>query len=164
MGKLTGAEAARLYAAAKQFVEQALREDNSLFTLGPPVWSAPVIADLAERFVRRPDARGDDFETKFSRQLAGAPPRHRSLGRVGSGGRFRKALIGALGADRDGGGRLRVCLQRLGLQSAAFSRLAPVAGAFGISRWLSCVSSSPPQLSPDARQQELRLSVSCVGS
>lgn len=62
-----------MYAAAKEFVEQALARDDSLFAPGRPIWSAPVVQDVYERFVGNPDTSSDTFETKFRRQLSGAP-------------------------------------------------------------------------------------------
>ena len=62
------------YDAAKRFVDAALRNDDSIFTPGEPIWIPAHIDDLYTRFVLNPDESGDGFDTKFRRQLAGAPP------------------------------------------------------------------------------------------
>jgi 5-methylcytosine-specific restriction protein B len=61
------------YSAARRAVERTLQEDDSLFTPGQPIWSLTNIRDLYDRFVRHPDTSADTFETKFRRQLNGAP-------------------------------------------------------------------------------------------
>ena len=63
-----------VYAAAKAWVDHALRADDSLFTPGNPIWSSENLAELRERFLDRPDEPGDDFYDKLERQLAGSPP------------------------------------------------------------------------------------------
>jgi MoxR-like ATPase len=62
-----------VYVAARRWVDAALRADDSLFTPGRAIWSLPVIEDLYERFVLRPDSSQDAFEAKLQRQLADAP-------------------------------------------------------------------------------------------
>jgi 5-methylcytosine-specific restriction protein B len=62
-----------IYRPGERFVDAALRRDDSLFTPDEPVWSLAVLEDLHRRFVERPDDSSDSFETKLSRQLAGAP-------------------------------------------------------------------------------------------
>ena len=62
-----------LYDAAQQFVDVALKGQDSLFTPGKPIWSDATIQDLYSRFVLHPDTGSDSFETKFQRQLKGAP-------------------------------------------------------------------------------------------
>ncbi len=71
MARLNKPAAARVYAAAQRFVDAALRADDSMFTPGAAIWSAPVIADLYERFVDHPDLSANTFEAKFRRQLHG---------------------------------------------------------------------------------------------
>jgi 5-methylcytosine-specific restriction enzyme B len=61
------------YAAAERFVNAALRSDDSLFTLGRPIWSLSNLDDLHQRFVGQPDASSDAFEVKLKRQIFGAP-------------------------------------------------------------------------------------------
>lgn len=68
-------ERQNIYAAAKVFVDECLRKDGSLFTPGRQIWSESIAVDLHSRFVQHPDpTKGVDFETKFQKQLAGAPP------------------------------------------------------------------------------------------
>jgi 5-methylcytosine-specific restriction protein B len=61
------------YSAARLAVEQTLKEDDSLFTPGQTIWSLTNILDLYDRFAGHPDTGTDTFETKFRRQLNGAP-------------------------------------------------------------------------------------------
>ena len=61
------------YEAAERFCDVALRADDSLFTPGTSIWAEPVLRDLHERFVERPDESSDTFLEKFKRQLDGAP-------------------------------------------------------------------------------------------
>jgi len=63
------------YRMAKRFVESALRQDDSLFTPGIPVWSLENLEDLSRRFLENPDESADTFENKLRRQLQGAPSR-----------------------------------------------------------------------------------------
>src|SRR5215217_8234631 len=77
MARLAGRE--ELYAVADRFVEEALRNDGSLFTPGAAIWSAENIEDLYERFVGHPDESSDRFEDKFRRQLEGASLETRQL-------------------------------------------------------------------------------------
>ncbi len=60
-------------------MEEALRNDGSLFTPGATIWSAENIDDLYKRFVGNPDESSDSFEDKFCRQLEGASPETRQL-------------------------------------------------------------------------------------
>jgi 5-methylcytosine-specific restriction enzyme B len=62
-----------IYEASERFVDVALRNDDSLFTPGAPIWSASNIEDLYERFVQQPDVSGDSFLVKLERQVQGAP-------------------------------------------------------------------------------------------
>jgi hypothetical protein len=63
-----------LYSVAQQFVDAALRRDDSLLSPGVPVWSLANLEDLHRRFVEQLDTSADSFENKLRRQLAGAPP------------------------------------------------------------------------------------------
>lgn len=63
-----------LYLASERFVEAALRNDDSLFTPGTPVWSAAHLKDLSARFLGQPDTGDRAFEEKLTDQLRGAPP------------------------------------------------------------------------------------------
>jgi 5-methylcytosine-specific restriction protein B len=65
----------KIYAAAATLVNEGLRKDGSLFLPQRAIWTESVAVDLHERFVQHPDpTRKVDFETKFKKQLAGAPP------------------------------------------------------------------------------------------
>lgn len=77
MARRAGRE--ELYAVTHRFVDEALRNDGSLFTPGATIWSGENIEDLYERFVGHPDESSDRFEDKFRRQLEGAPPETRQL-------------------------------------------------------------------------------------
>ncbi|RPJ87161.1 MAG: hypothetical protein EHM18_02525, partial [Acidobacteria bacterium] len=63
-----------VYQAGRRIIDACLRSDDSLFTPGRGIWSPAVIGDLYVRFVENPDESSDSFETKFERQLSGAPP------------------------------------------------------------------------------------------
>jgi 5-methylcytosine-specific restriction enzyme B len=56
-----------------RWVGAALRNDDSLFTPGVPIWSSANLDDFNTRFVQQPDESSDTFQVKFARQLAGAP-------------------------------------------------------------------------------------------
>ena len=60
-----------LYLASERFVEAALRNDDSLFTPGTPVWSAEHLKDLSARFLGQPDTGDRAFEEKLTDQLRG---------------------------------------------------------------------------------------------
>ena len=71
---LDGSE--RFYEAAQKWVDCALRNDDSLFTPGKPIWSSRWLDELTARFLDRPDV-GDnepDFLSKLATQLAESPP------------------------------------------------------------------------------------------
>ena len=71
--KHDGAEA--VYAAAQQWVDCALRKDDSLFTPGKPIWTSRWLGELRERALDRPDVAGDSFSEKLQRQLTNSPLR-----------------------------------------------------------------------------------------
>lgn len=73
MARWSKPEAAPAYAAAREFVDQALARDGSLFTPERAIWSAKVLDDLHARFVEQPIETSESFMVKFERQLAGAP-------------------------------------------------------------------------------------------
>lgn len=78
MPRSTSPAAVRIYTAARRFVDNALRADDSLFTPGTAIWAAPVLDDLYRRFVEHPDEGSTTFEVKLRRQLRGEsldPPR-----------------------------------------------------------------------------------------
>lgn len=60
-----------VYEAAERWVQSALRNDDSLFTPGRPIWSGVVVDELHRRFVEQPDESGDPFHVKLQRQLSG---------------------------------------------------------------------------------------------
>ena len=67
----------RVYAAARKWVERALRTDDSLFTPGVPIWSRRWLGELRRRFLDRPDEWNlpprSNFFGKLERLLAGSP-------------------------------------------------------------------------------------------
>ncbi len=71
MAKKPGGE--RVYEAASRWVDAALRNDDSLFTPGEPIWSLTNLEDFYNRFVLMPDESSDSFEVRFKRLLSGAP-------------------------------------------------------------------------------------------
>lgn len=70
------------YAAARAFVEQALRQDGAIFTPGRPVWTLANTEDLYHRFVERADESNRSFIEKFRDQLAGVTPGYPPLERA----------------------------------------------------------------------------------
>ncbi len=62
----------RLYDVAAQFVDAALRRDDSLFTPGRAIWSLPRLEELDRLYVQRPDLGEGGFEEKLKAQLEGA--------------------------------------------------------------------------------------------
>ena len=64
-----------VYAAAKTWVDRALRTDDSLFTSGVPIWSLRWLGELRKRFLDRPEEwRGPGFFEKLQRLLTDSPP------------------------------------------------------------------------------------------
>lgn len=61
-----------VYGAIDQWIERGLKEDDSLFTPGVPIWTAPNFELLYEHFNLKPDLSDASFEEKFARQLADA--------------------------------------------------------------------------------------------
>ena len=62
------------YKALEQWVDCALRRDDSLFTPGRPIWTAAGLDDLYRHFVLQPDETDTTFMPKFRGQLQGASP------------------------------------------------------------------------------------------
>lgn len=62
-----------LYDAAAKIMDQGLRQGDSLFTPGYPVWTKQAAEDLKARFIDAPDMGKDTFMVKFQKQLDGAP-------------------------------------------------------------------------------------------
>jgi 5-methylcytosine-specific restriction protein B len=57
------------YVAAARFVDSALRQDDSLFTPGRPIWSLAHLHELDRLYVQAPDPGGDSFEHKLQIQI-----------------------------------------------------------------------------------------------
>ena len=65
----------RVYVAADQWVDRALRSDDSLFTPGVPIWSRRWLGELRGRFLDKPNEwEGADFFGKLQSLLADSPP------------------------------------------------------------------------------------------
>ena len=64
----------RVYAAAKSWVDVALRTDGSLFTPDKQIWTSQWLAELHRRFLNNPDEHKGSFLDKLRRQLEGSPP------------------------------------------------------------------------------------------
>ena len=61
--------AGKVYEAAEAWVERALRNDDSLFTPGKPIWTSRWLRELRERFLDRPDEGEGNFYQKLRTQL-----------------------------------------------------------------------------------------------
>ena len=73
--KKTGGGVENVYAAAQKWVDHALRSDDSLFTLGTPIWTSKWLGELRERFLERHDEwKGPGFFEKLEPMLTGSPP------------------------------------------------------------------------------------------
>ena len=71
----TGDVAEKMYAAAQNWVDSALRKDDSLFTPGEPIWSSQWLGELRPRFLEQPGvSREGDFLPRLKQQLAGSRP------------------------------------------------------------------------------------------
>ena len=70
----TGADFENVYAAAGTWVDRALRDDDSLFTPGRPIWSKTWLEELRRRFLERPDQGEGGFLSKLRAQLEDSPP------------------------------------------------------------------------------------------
>ncbi|AWV91005.1 AAA family ATPase [Bradymonas sediminis] len=74
MSRLTSPHAQQVYAAAAQFIERGLRQDDSLFTPGHAIWTAENVESLHDYFVNNPiEGTELKFTEKLERQLSGAP-------------------------------------------------------------------------------------------
>ena len=60
-----------VYVAAEKWIDCALRNDDSLFTPGKPIWSRDCLAELRDRFLQRPDIGEGDFRERLKTQLEG---------------------------------------------------------------------------------------------
>lgn len=65
---------AATYAVAERFVDRALRQDDSLFTPGRPVWALPNFEELDRLYVQAPDPGQGSFEQKLRLQVGGGSP------------------------------------------------------------------------------------------
>ena len=72
--KKTGSGVENVYAAAGEWIERALLNDDSLFTPGNAIWTAERLAELRRRFLDQPDESGDNFYVKLERHLRGSAP------------------------------------------------------------------------------------------
>ena len=73
--KKTGDGVEKVYAAAKTWVDRALRDDDSLFTPGTAIWTRDGLRELRERFLDRPDMGDGGFYKKLETQLEDSPPK-----------------------------------------------------------------------------------------
>ena len=64
----------KVYNAAGQWVEAALRTDGSLFTPGESIWSSRWLRELRRRFLDHPDESDARFLEKLEVQLEDSPP------------------------------------------------------------------------------------------
>jgi len=62
----------KTYAAAKAWVDCALRTDDSLFTPGTAIWTRQLLGELRSRFLDQPDKGEGDFFEKLEGQLSGS--------------------------------------------------------------------------------------------
>ena len=69
--KKTHQGAERVYVAAEKWIDCALRNDDSLFTPGKPIWSRDCLAELRDRYLERPDVGEGGFYQKLETQLGG---------------------------------------------------------------------------------------------
>ena len=68
----TEENADKTYAAARQWVDCALRTDGSLFTPGKALWKRELLGELHSRFLDQPDKSEGDFFEKLEGQLSGS--------------------------------------------------------------------------------------------
>ena len=94
MAKKPGCE--RVYDAASQWVDVALRNDDSLFTPGISIWSLPNLDDFYNRFVLQPDESSDSFEVKFKAPVVRCPARDYP---VGGGDSLRSSFASHTSSD-----------------------------------------------------------------
>ena len=71
--RILGEGAEKVYNAAQEWVEQALRRDGSLFTPGEKIWSSEWLGELHKRFLNNPDESNATFLDKLKGQLKGSP-------------------------------------------------------------------------------------------
>ena len=64
-----GAE--KVYVAAEKWIDCALRNDDSLFTPGKPIWSSECLVELRDWFLDRPQVGEGNFYEQLETQLEG---------------------------------------------------------------------------------------------
>ena len=67
------ADVENVYAAAQTWVNRALRDDDSLFTPGTPIWTPHRLREL-RAVLDRPYEEAEDFFDKLTEDLRGSPP------------------------------------------------------------------------------------------
>ncbi len=72
--KILGGGAEKVYNAAQEWVEQALRREGSLFTPEKSIWSRHWLGELRQRFLNQPDESSAKFLEKLQQQLRDSPP------------------------------------------------------------------------------------------
>ena len=72
--RVTGNGEYKVYDAAQQWVERALRSDDSLFTPGKAIWSSRWLREMRERLVNSPGGSEPRFLDKLQTQLKDSPP------------------------------------------------------------------------------------------
>lgn len=61
----------KVYDAAEKWIDCALRNDDSLFTPGKPIWSRDCLVELRDQVLERPDVGEGNFYEKLKTQLKG---------------------------------------------------------------------------------------------
>ena len=72
--RVTGSGEYKVYDAAQQWVERALRSDDSLFTPGKAIWSSRWLREMRERLINSPGGSEPRFLDKLQTQLKDSPP------------------------------------------------------------------------------------------
>ena len=72
--RVDAAGSEKVYNAAGQWVEAALRTDGSLFAPGESIWSSRWLGELRQRFLDHPDESNAKFLEKLEGQLEDSPP------------------------------------------------------------------------------------------
>ena len=69
MARLSEPGVDAIYAAAQKFIDAALRQDDSLFDPGRPIWTLANLEDLHAHVIGNPDTSARPFVVKFKDQL-----------------------------------------------------------------------------------------------
>ena len=77
--RLTGGGVEEVYKAAEFWVEQALRQDGSVFTPNEVIWSKEHLAELRKHYLDQPLGGDRGFLGKLEQQLEGASDQARQL-------------------------------------------------------------------------------------